>query len=467
MEIAINNNSSHYSHGVKFLGLSAGALPFLIYVNPGGVPIFIGYFPFILLIFVILHQGYYPINLSPVGVPIFTMLCLFVISIGIAVDLGAALVRIAHITIGFLAFIVVINIVRTENDIDFILKTIQSTGFIIAGLGIGFWILTNIFHSTTFLNLTYGGPFGPWLYGSHNAAEFKKYYEMGSAYSLLKGTGKESEFLGYYASIGLFALPVINGIYSSILILIDLVYYRNWNFRRYLFQSMLWINLFLTQSRTSWISLMAALIMHWWWNYKEERIKVSTRAKKRTLKIGIAVLCALAFITVFIGIENMLLQISSPVRAVMVESTDAGTTMGRLIEIYKFVDVMFTYPLTGVGFDKSLGSKYADVDWEFRTHNEYFNMGIFSGVFGLLAYISFLAIPFAYSFKLTRLPYHTTLQGMGRLFKRLAVLWAVSAIGTGRLDNPKDYLPYWVLTGLVMSAVIIAGSLNKEVRLRR
>jgi hypothetical protein len=458
MENEVKKKKSGYSPGVKFLALSAAALPFLIYINPGGKPIFLGYFPFIFLVLVILEKKYYPIRLTLMTLPIFMMIALFFVSIGKTEDLPAALVRMTHITIGFFAFYVVINVVRTGNDIDGVLKAIHSTGFLIAGLGIAFWVLINVFHNMTFLNLTYGGPLGPWLYGAHSSGEFEKYFELGSAFSLVKGSGRASAFLGDYAAIGLFALPVMNGMYSGMLILMDLVLGKSWNAKRYLVQCMLWINLLLTQSRTSWWSLAPALLMHWWWNHREEEEFVITRSKRRALKMSLSVFAIFGFLTAFIGIENMFLQIVSPVTAVMSQADDAGNTMGRLMEFYRFLDVISTHPLTGVGFDKSLGSKYAGVEWEFRTHNEYFNMAIFSGIFGLLAYISFLAIPFAYSFKLARLPSHPTLQQMGRLFKRLAVFWAISPLGAGRLDNPKDYLPYWVLTGLLMAAVIIAKS---------
>ena len=459
-----------YSPGVRFLAIAAAALPFLIYINPGGKPIFLGYFPFILLVFVILGNKYYPIRLSFMALPIFLMLFLFILSLTKTEDLPAALVRMTHITIGFFAFFIVINIIRTENDIDCVLKAIHSTGFLIAILGIGFWILINIFHNKTFFSLTYGGPLGPWLYGAHSAEEYEKVFEIGQSYALLKGVGRESEFLGYIASTGIFALPVMNGLYSGFLILMDLVIINNWNNKRYLWQSMLWINLLLTQSRTSWCALIVALVMHYWWKHKSEIINIVPKRKRRTLRMSLSVLFIFIFISANIGIKNMLLQILSPLNAIIIEEYghaeigeygDAGTTMGRLIEFYKFIDIMQTHPFIGVGFDKSLGSKYTKSDWEFRTHNEYFNMAIFSGVFGLLAYISFLGIPFGYSFKLARLPSHETLQNMGRLFKRLAVFWAISALGAGRSDNPKDYLPYWVITGLLIAAVIISKTMKQ------
>lgn len=443
------------SAGVRLLSFAAAVIPFLFYFNPLGIPIFTGYLIYIVLIFGLIARKVtwrFGRMLSPIALIYFAI----VLSLIQTDNFGPALIRVTHLTIGFVAFSVVFNLVRHEYDVEQVMKAFLSPAWLIASLGLVGWFVTNVLGNMYLLHALYEGTLGTWLYGARDAQEIAKFFaDTGAYYSLRKGT--TVGFLGQFAAIGAFSVPVQNGMYSAILILGDLCFSKDWTARRIIVQGMLWLNLLLTQSRTAWIALALALVLHWWWSRHETTSATFPTRMSHRAMIAVGLLCVSVLIAViaFVGLENMLLQLASPFVALVHPSADAYTTSGRLAEFGLTADLVSRFPITGIGFDKAINTIY--------THNEYFNIVIFTGVFGLIAYLWFTLLPFVSSIRLARMTnVHPILRNMGRLYKRLAVLWLVAAFGESKLVNPKDYLPYWLLTGLLMSAVLIAKRSGHE-----
>jgi len=238
----------------------------------------------------------------------------------------------------------------------------------------------------------------------------------------------------------------MNAMFSSVYLLADLCFRPKWTRRRILVRGMLLLNIVLSQSRTAWVALGAALLAHLFWTQAASLLRGRLRLSGQHLAaVGLLAVVVMGILALVVGLKNVLLRFATPVLAIFTPSLDAGTTMGRIGEIPIAWREFTNHFLTGTGGRM------------IRYHNEFLRFGVVNGVFGLIAYLWITFLPFGRANWLVRRATSPTLFRLGVTYRRLWVLWVVAAFGTSRFGNPKSAMLYWLFTGVVLAACRIAG----------
>lgn len=406
------------------------ATPILFYINPGGVPIFMGY-ALTMLLAGLLALAKLPQIFLPAGgrfavhipllIPLFMIVSLPGILFNPIQSSSFLFARYLHL-INYLIFFLLVRYAMGRWQLDRVIFWLLLIGLISPLVALAQSISFNQLGSYAIIELFRAR--ASWLYGA-NAAE----YFVHGYYSWLASTT-------FLKAPGVFTIPAENAFYSLMLLCIALALYvkrvqtPRWGNRfLILVCSLQIINILLAATRSVWLATLLAVCL-----LLGRQLLFSRKM------IGLLVIggLALAVAGTLIGAGDLRSFTDS------IFTRRDASSIGRLGTLVQGLELFLQRPLTGVG----LGN--ADLMLGGNIHALWVTMLAELGVLGLLYLVLFVGATIGAGLRLARSPEPLT-AALGSAFFAIACAHAFnSSLFANDFFHPKIALPFWGLYALVV-----------------
>ena len=416
--------------------------PFQLYLNVDGAPFATGYLIIVSLVFLLVlivaqREGRFYIS------RLFPPLGLIAASVALASLRAAypseAVVKILHLSLQILFYLVVINVIDNELMLSRIVRFTLLGGFLSAALGVSLYFLINVAGLWEIADFM-AHRVSDILYGAR-ATEF---FAGGDFYSWIRPLPGLSDY--DFRATSLFVSPGENALYSCLIFFVALPLYRSL-FRKHrtlqlLILVVLLFNIMVSQVRAVWLGLAVGILYY--------LFRSGALLNPRRLAIllsGLVLASVLAFVAAGPG------SLAWHVESIFVGEDSSARS--RIMTMQQGVEIVSQEtPVIGVGPGNvraalGLRSDFAGG----TTHSMYLDVAVAIGGLGLLAY-SWLMFR---SFSAARFVNHRSpsvfLQDISLGFEVAWISLLVIQVFQGNLfGNPKSNIMWWGVIGLISVA---------------
>lgn len=420
----------------KLLQLTVFAIPFLIYINIGSIPIFTGYLLIYLLGFLWFFNTLRTrVIVPPLALPISVFLLSVIASLLVTTNLMGYIAKVWHLLSSLLLYFLVVNIVKTSDQSKKIIKLILISGVIISLIGVVQYTVINVLGYRWLVDkmmLDWGNI----LYGQRTAAVFKAFREQGHYHAWYK------PFFGDIRATSLFGNPTENGMFTGVVFLIGIAYFwrRPLTFWAIIGAVLLLLNLILSQSRGTYVGVMAGYVLIVVINNIKNGRSILLQRKRKPMTM----LVKSAMVVVILGLFTSIIMGQERFKAVfgsIFTLRDGGSAADRFWIWQEYLEIFVNNPIIGVGF----GSYGGDVN----AHNMYINLAVETGIFGLIGFVGWMLASGFQAHYLSKHSNHDIFRALGAGYLAALAAFALNGLTGGQYLSAKFMPQMWTLAGLV------------------